>query len=73
MANPSNKDRLILAAARPIAHPSRYRTQLRIAGGGIVIAAAVYLIFGSLALFGLMIIGGVIGRYIYKGSWRVRR
>lgn len=73
MANPSNKDRLILAIARPIAHPSRYRGQLRIAGGGIVVAAAVYLIFGSLALFGLIVIGGVIGRYIYKGSWRVGR
>ena len=72
MANPSNKDRLILAVSRPIAHPSRYRRQLRMAGGGIVVAAGVYLIFGSLALFGLIVIGGVIGRYFYRGRWKAR-
>lgn len=73
MANPSNKDRMILAVARPIAHPSRYRRQLRIAGGGIVVAAGIYLIFGSLALFGLMIIGALTGRYFFRGRRRAGR
>lgn len=73
MPNPSNKDRMIVSVAKPIAHPARYRKHFRIAGASIVVAAVVYLFFGTLALFGLIVIGGIAGRYMLKSKWGGRK
>ena len=72
MANSSKKDRLVVAIAKPIAHPGRYRKHIRIAGGTILVAAAVYLLFGTTVLIGLAVIGGVVSRYMLKTkrNWR---
>lgn len=66
MANPSNKDRLLVSIAKPIVHPAQYRKHFRIAGGVILVGAAVYIFFGSLAFIGLIVVGGVAGRYMLK-------
>ncbi len=65
-SNPSNKDRMLLAIARPIAHPNRYRRQFRLAGASVVLAAAVYFLFGTLAFVGLIVIGGIATRLVLK-------
>jgi len=65
-SNPANKDRVLMSIARPIAHPNRYRKHFRIAGASIVLAAVVYFLFGTLALVGLIVIGGVATRFILK-------
>jgi hypothetical protein len=66
MPVPSNKDRFITSIAKPVANPARYRRHFRIAGAAIVVAAAVYLFFGSLPLLGLIIAGGFATRYVLK-------
>lgn len=65
-SNPANKDRVLMSVARPIAHPSRYRKHFRIAGASIVLGAAVYFLFGTLAFVGLIVIGGIATRFILK-------
>jgi len=65
-SNPSNKDRMLMSVARTIAHPNRYRKHFRIAGASIVLGVAVYFLFGTLALVGLVVIGGVATRAIFK-------
>lgn len=73
MANPSKKDRLLVSIAKPIVHPARYRNQFRIAGGIVVVGAAVYVFLGSLAFIGLVIVGGVASRYFLKYKWNTRK
>lgn len=66
MENSSYKDRMLTSIAKPVAHPVRYRKHFRIAGAFLVVAASVYLLFGSLAFFGIVIVGGVAARFMLK-------
>ena len=68
MGNSSYKDRMLLSIAKPVAHPARYRKHFRIAGAFLVVAAGVYLLLGSLAFFGIIIVGGVAARFMLKNK-----
>ena len=63
--SPSN-GRALVPLLRLIAPPDRYRVQLRMAGGAVILAAAIYFFFGTLALVGVVLVGGVATRYILK-------
>ena len=70
--SPSN-GRALVSLLRPIAHPDRYRVQLRLVGGALILAAAVYFFFGTLALVGVVLVGGVAARYVMRINRRFRK
>ena len=68
MENSSYKDRMLTSIAKTVAHPARYRKHFRIAGAFLVVAGSVYLLFGSLAFFAVIIVGGVAARLMLKNK-----
>ncbi len=63
--SPSN-GRALVPLLRLIAHPGQYRVQLRVVGGAAILAAAIYFFFGTLALVGVVLVGGVAARYVMR-------
>lgn len=62
----SRKNELLALLAGPVAHPRRYRKQLRVGVALVILAVGVYFVAGLLPLVVLLVIGALSARYGLK-------